>query len=65
MIFVDPALADLAERRRVKVMKFLPAIPERHDEVGRLEQGEMFGHSLSGHVQVLAQLTQRLPVTFV
>ena len=62
MIFVEPPLANLEERRRVKVVELLPAVPEGDDEVGGLQQGKMFGHSLPRHIELLAQLTQGLPV---
>ncbi len=43
-------------------MQLLAAPPERHDQRRLLEHLEVLGHGLSGHVQVLAELPERLPV---
>ena len=57
MVLVDPTLGDLIERHRVEVMKLFPTMPQNDNEVGPFEQSQMFGHSLSGHVEVLTECT--------
>ena len=53
MVFVDPTLGDLFQRRGVEIVKFVPAMPKRYDKVGPVQQCEMFGGGLPGHIEVL------------
>ncbi len=62
LVFANPTLADLMQRHGVEVMQFLAPTPDGGDKVRRLEQGQMFGHRLAGHVEVPAQFRKRLPV---
>jgi hypothetical protein len=62
LVFVDPALGDLPERDRIKIMELLPASPKRNDEVRFGQEGKMFGYGLAGHIEVLAKFTQRLAI---
>src|SRR5262245_4779159 len=43
-------------------MELLAAAPQNGHEVRLLQQDEMLGHGLPGHVQVGAELPERLPV---
>ncbi len=43
-------------------MPLLTASPQSHDEIRRFEQLEVLRHGLTSHVQVFAELAQRLPV---
>ena len=61
-VFPNPPLVDLVQRRRIEVMQFFTSVPESGDEVRRFQQRQMLGHGLARHVQVAAQLAQRLPV---
>jgi hypothetical protein len=61
----DPAVGDGVDRLRVDVVQLLPAPPHGGDEVRGLEQREVLADRLPGHIQVGAQLTQRLPVAGV
>src|SRR5581483_3412861 len=56
----DPAPADVAYRCRVEEVELLPTPPERRDEVGVLEDGQVLAHRLPGHAQAGAELGQRL-----
>src|SRR5262249_31786645 len=58
----DPALGDLVNRHRIEVVELLAAPPDDDHEVCLLQQHEMLGHGLPGHVQVGAKLPERLPV---
>ena len=60
--FDDPSHGDLMNGNRIKVVQFLPAVPDADDEVCPLEYAEVLGHSLAGHVEVRAKLNQRLAV---
>ena len=62
---VDPALLDLVQRDRIEVVQLLPPAPHRADQVGGLQDGQMLGHRLTGHVDPPAQLPERLPVLLV
>src|SRR5260221_443572 len=46
-------------------MQLFAAAPDGGDQVRRLEHAEVLGHSLPRHVQVLAQLVERLTVVRV
>lgn len=65
LVLVDPTLGDLIERHRVEVMKLFPTMPQNDNEVGPFEQSQMFGHSLSRHVEVLTECTQGLGIVAV
>src|SRR5262245_57369544 len=58
----DPAFGDLVDRHRVEVMELLAATPHYRHEVRLLQQHEVLGYGLPGHVQVGAELAERLPV---
>lgn len=46
-------------------MKLLPALPKDDDEVRVFEEVKMFGHGLPGHLEMPAQVAQRLAITVV
>src|SRR5262245_19533335 len=60
--FPYPPLVDLVQRHRVDEMQLLPATPDRAHQISRLEDPDVLGGRLPRHVQVLAELAQRLPV---
>ena len=64
-IFADPALIDFMQRHRVEIMELLASAPDHRDEVRRLQQGQMLGYGLPGHIQVLAQPGQSLAIALV
>ena len=51
-MLVDPALNNLIKRHRVEVVKLLTALPKNDNEVRSLQQAEVLGHGLSGHVEM-------------
>ena len=61
-IFANPALGDLVQRHWIEVMELFAPAPHRGHEAGRFQHGNVLGHRLAGHVEVRAQLAQRLPV---
>jgi len=65
LVAVDPALGDVVDRSGVQVVQLLAPPPHRGHEVGRLEQGKVLAHGLTGHVHVRAQLAQRLAIAGV
>src|SRR3954468_24891820 len=60
--FPDPPFADLMDRDRVEIMQLLAAMPERGDEVGRLENPKVFRNGLPRHREAVAEFVQRLSV---
>lgn len=63
--FADPAVVERLERHGVqKVQLFSPA-PLHGDEVCRFEHGEVLRHAPPRHVEVLAELAERLPIVSV
>src|ERR1700674_6087446 len=60
--FFDPPLADLMDRHRVEIVQLLAAMPERGDEVGRLENRKVLGHGLPRHGEAVAEIVQGLSV---
>jgi len=54
LILADPALGDLVDGDGIEVVKLFAAVPDDGDEVGVLEQVEVLGHGLTGHVEVRA-----------
>ena len=65
LVLADPALVDVVEGDGVEVVQLFAAVPDDGDEVGVLEQVEMLGHGLAGHVEVRAEAGQRLPAALV
>ena len=65
LVFVDPTLGNLFQRRRVEIMQFFPPPPKRNNQVGFDQQTEMFGNALTGHAEVLAKLVQGLAVALM
>ena len=65
LVLIDPTLGDLIERHRIEVMKLFSTMPQNDNEVGLLEQPQMFGHGLSGHIEVLTEVTQGLGIVAV
>src|SRR4051812_15493881 len=63
--FADPAIRNFVDRHRVEVVQLLAASPDGGDEVRALENREVLRHSLARHVEVRAEIRQRLPVLFV
>ena len=55
LVFGDPAIGNLLQGDRIKVVQFVAAPPNGDDKVGSLEEGEMFGHGLARHGEVLAE----------
>ena len=53
------------ERDGIEIVQLLAPAANRRDEVGGFELGEVLGHGLAGHVQVIAKLGERLPVAVV
>ena len=64
-VFANPALGDLVNRHRIQIMQLLAPAPDDGDQIRRFQQQEMLGHPLPRHVQVFAQLAERLPVDLV
>src|SRR5436190_18272193 len=62
LVPADPASCNLMNGRRVEIMELLPPAPHGDDEIHGLEHGEMLGDRLTRHVEVLAELSERLPV---
>jgi hypothetical protein len=62
---VDPALLDLVQRDRVEVVQLLAPAPDRADQVGGLQHGQVPGGRLARHADVSDQLAQGLAVALV
>jgi len=62
VVFADPAHGDLVQRRWVQVMELFASAPDDDHEVGRLQQAEVLGHRLPGHVEVRAEIAESQPV---
>ena len=58
----DPAFCDVIDRDGIDEMESLPSLTFPRDEIGLLENGEMFRDRLAGHAQPLAKLSERLPI---
>src|SRR5262249_23694329 len=58
----DPAFGDRVDRHRVDEVQLLPTLTLEGHEVCLLENRQMLGHSLTRHLQPLAQLAQRLAI---
>src|SRR5262249_2608645 len=65
VVVADPSLGELADRRCVQVVELLATAADGRDEVGCLEDVEVVAHGLPRHVELAAELTQRLPVVRV
>src|SRR6185437_549992 len=59
---VYPARGDGVNRRRVEVVQLLAPAPRDGHEVRLLEEREVLGDCLAGHVERHAELAERLPV---
>ena len=46
-------------------MELLATVPERHNQAGLDQQGQMFGDPLACHVEVATKLVERLAVILV
>ena len=57
-----PPFVDLVKRHGVDEMQLLPTTPDRAHQIGRLQYPEVLRGGLTGHVEVLAKLAERLPV---
>ena len=53
------------DRHRIEVVQLLPAATERDHQRRLLQKHEMLGHGLATHVEMLAELAERLPVVRV
>jgi len=62
---VDPPLLVLMERHGIEVVQLFPTPPHRADQMGRLQDGQVLRQRLTGHVDALAQLAERLAVVLV
>jgi hypothetical protein len=65
LVFADPALVDFVNGDGIEVVELFAAVPDGGDEVGVLEEVEVLGHGLAGHVEVLAEGGEGLTVVFV
>jgi hypothetical protein len=65
LVLADPALVNLIDRHGIEVMQLFTPPPHRGNEVGPFEHSEVLGHGLPRHVQMFAELAQRLPVGLV
>src|SRR5262249_37344471 len=65
VVAADPPLGELADRCRVEVMELLAAAADRRDQIGCFEDVEVLAHRLPRHLELAAELTQRLPVASV
>ena len=65
LVFADPALVDFVDGDGVEVVELFAAVPDGGDEVGVLEEIEVLGHGLPGHVEVLAEGGEGLAVVLV
>ena len=59
---LNPAILNPLQRNGIQVMQFAPPLPDGADEIGRLEHAEMLAHRLARHLEVFAELSQRLTV---
>ena len=62
--FPHPPLVDLVKRHGVDEMQLFPATLDRAHQIGLLQDFEVLGGRLPGHVEVFAKLAQRLTVLF-
>src|SRR5215472_6722403 len=60
-ILANPAIRDFVDGNRIEVVELLASAPDRGDEIRSLEDQEMFGDRLSGHVHLFAEFAQGLP----
>src|ERR1700730_16427909 len=62
LVFLDPTFIDLVERNRIEVMQLFSPPADRRHQVGSLESREVLRDRLAGHVEVRAEVPQRLAV---
>jgi len=65
LVLADPAFVDVVNGDRIEVVQLFAAVPDDGDEVGVLQQVQVLGHRLAGHVEVRAERGQRLPAALV
>jgi hypothetical protein len=58
--FVDPPLLHLVQGDGIEVVQLLPAAADGADQVGRLQDGQVLGRGLPGHVEAGAELAEGL-----
>jgi hypothetical protein len=64
-VFADPAFVDVVDGDGVEVVELFAAVPDGGDEVGVLEEAEVLGDGLAGHVEVRAEGGEGLAVVLV
>lgn len=65
LVLADPAFVDFVNGDGIEVVQFFAAVPDGRDKIGALEQVEVLGYGLTCHVEVRAQVGQRLPAALV
>lgn len=65
LVLADPALVDFVDGDGVEVVELFAAVPDGGDEVGVLEEVQVLGHGLTGHVEVLAEGGEGLAVVLM
>ena len=58
----DPAFGDFVDGDGVDEVKAFPSLALPRNQVGVVQDSEMFRHGLAGHVEALAEIAQRLAV---
>ena len=62
--FPHPPFVNVVERHGIDEMQFFAATPDRADQIRRFQYFKMLRGRLPGHVQVFAELAERLAVLF-
>src|SRR5262249_16929410 len=65
VVVADPPVGDLPDRSRVEVVELLAAAADGRDEIGCFEDVEVLANGLPRHLELAAELAQRLPVARV
>jgi len=65
IVLANPAPVDLVNRHWIQIMQLLAPAPDDDNQVRRFEQTKVLGDRLARHVQVPAQIGQRLAVALV
>ena len=60
--FPDPALGDGVDRYRVEVVQFLSTLLHSGDQIGLLQDSQVFADRLPRHVEARAEFVQRLAI---
>ena len=58
LVFVNPTPIDLVDRDGIEIVELLASPPDDDNEVCFLQDDEMLGHCLTGHVEQLRQLAE-------